>query len=417
MADHQHNDPLEEFFKKKVREYDITYNEEDWNKLEKRLEASDKSLIRQRIRYVAAAAVALLFSILAYVTYQQQMTINDLNERLTSNQTLPEYPELFTDVLPQNLFDFSPSPQPDETNESASEQNKVRNEETTPSEESGSHESENTQLLTIWNHNQVLENAALRERDLWVSDQVFSATITNEISAPALKNNGPSGFTPANTLDPYNEERSSYQAQQSFPTQNTSQLTVGLLGGPDLSTVGGFSEFYDPGYKMGLAVEYAITENLAISVGAIHSKVQYSASGSKYNPPQDYWSYGIIPDETVGVCFLIDIPMNLKYDFLHFEHSRIFATAGASSYIMLNEEYQFEYDTYSAGQQDRWQERTGSSHWMSNATFSLGYELDLNQKISLRAEPFIKVPMREVGWGNVKLYSMGSLLSINYNVF
>jgi hypothetical protein len=31
--------------------------------------------------------------------------------------------------------------------------------------------------------------------------------------------------------------------------------------------------------------------------------------------------------------------------------------------------------------------------------------------LSLSAEPFIRVPIREVGWGNVKLYSVGSFVS------
>ncbi len=84
---------------------------------------------------------------------------------------------------------------------------------------------------------------------------------------------------------------------------------------------------------------------------------------------------------------------------------------------MLNEDYQFKYNSYASGQQQSWQERTGTRQWMSNAVFSLGYEMDLRKNISLRVEPFIKVPMREVGWGKVKLYSMGSFISVNYNIF
>ena len=184
-----------------------------------------------------------------------------------------------------------------------------------------------------------------------------------------------------------------------------------------MSTVGGISNFYNPGYKIGISAEYALTKNLAVSVGAIHSRVQYTASGNDYNPPEGYWSYGAVPQETVGKCLLIDIPISLKYNVLHFDDSRIFASGGVSSYIMLNEDYRFDYGGYSSGQPQRWQERTGTRHWMSNAVFSLGYEMDLKSNISLRIEPFIKVPIQEVGWANVKLYSMGSFISVNYNIF
>jgi hypothetical protein len=47
----------------------------------------------------------------------------------------------------------------------------------------------------------------------------------------------------------------------------------------------------------------------------------------------------------------------------------------------------------------------------------VGYEFDLDRNISLRAEPFLRIPLREVGHANVNLYSVGSLVSINYNLF
>ncbi|NIV09990.1 MAG: hypothetical protein GWN62_01380, partial [Aliifodinibius sp.] len=81
MANEQHNDPLEEFFKKKVQEYDIEYEEDDWLKLERRLDAVEAVQNKQSYwkRYSAAAAIILLLSVLAYYTYQQQQTIDKLN--------------------------------------------------------------------------------------------------------------------------------------------------------------------------------------------------------------------------------------------------------------------------------------------------------------------------------------------------
>ncbi|CAN5348470.1 hypothetical protein BH23BAC3_BH23BAC3_14340 [soil metagenome] len=74
------------------------------------------------------------------------------------------------------------------------------------------------------------------------------------------------------------------------------------------------------------------------------------------------------------------------------------------------------YDGDDSGLIQNWSGRTGTRHWMSNASFSLGYELDLHPNWSLRAEPFIKTPLREVGWSNVKLFSAGSLVSLYYRL-
>jgi len=83
---------------------------------------------------------------------------------------------------------------------------------------------------------------------------------------------------------------------------------------------------------------------------------------------------------------------------------------------MQSEEYSFSYRAYQPGQEEGWSGKTGTSHWLSNAGFSIGYEFDVHSNWSMRVEPFIKVPVQEVGWGNVELYSMGSFISLNYKL-
>ncbi|MEX2603442.1 MAG: hypothetical protein WD361_04530, partial [Gracilimonas sp.] len=80
------------------------------------------------------------------------------------------------------------------------------------------------------------------------------------------------------------------------------------------------------------------------------------------------------------------------------------------------EDYRFEYDYSKPGQTESLSENSGKAHLLSNAGFSVGYELDIHQSWNLRVEPFIKIPLQEVGWGNVKLYSVGSFISINYKL-
>ena len=71
MANQEHNDPLEEFFKKKVREYDIEYKEDDLLKIEGKLDAAETTNNHKRYykHYSQSAAVILLLSILVHFTY------------------------------------------------------------------------------------------------------------------------------------------------------------------------------------------------------------------------------------------------------------------------------------------------------------------------------------------------------------
>jgi hypothetical protein len=181
-----------------------------------------------------------------------------------------------------------------------------------------------------------------------------------------------------------------------------------------LSTVGGVSNFDQPGFKGGVMAEYAFNKTFSLISGLAISNVKYKADGREYNPPQG-WNYGVMPDQTTAVCLVLDIPISLKANLFNFDRSRIFATTGLSSYIMLNEDYQFRYnDSNQAGLESSWSESTGTRHWFSNAGFSVGIEYDLSPTWSIRAEPHLKVPLKGVGWGNVDLYSMGSFVSLNY---
>ena len=427
MTNQEHNDPLEEFFKKKVREYDIEYKEEDWLKLESRLDAAQANNYRQSYwkRYSASAAVILLLSILAYYTYQQQQRIDQLNEQLVKSEKIINPQRSPIEILPDGLFDFSFPHDPSEVQSNdqfnpeqrsgnlADNSSKRDNEQ---SNQASNEDSEQESVLSDPNQKHIAltklpDSIQLSANDIGHNNETLAFN-TNKL-IPTNTTDRSTSISDA--LDPKNSTL--FNTQNQFSGRETPRLTVGLIGGPNLSTVGGISNFYDPGYKIGLSVEYNLSKNLALSVGAIHSKVQYTASGNDYNPPEEYWSYGELPSKTVGKCLLIDIPVSLKYNLVHFDHSRIFATGGVSSYIMLNEDYRFNYNSYTTGQQQRWQERTGTRHWMSNAVFSVGYEIDIRRHVSLRVEPFIKVPVREVGWANVKLYSMGSFISVNYNIF
>lgn len=416
--ENKNSDPLEQFFREKSKDYDIEYREEDWQKLEARLDEADRLHWQRRKRWVAAAVVAILFSVLAYITYDQQLKINQLTDKLNSQEQLTNVAP--TSEAPSN----KPAIPPDKEN--AENRNNETAEENDPTQENPAstitNEPSPQNESTFDNKSQ--ENEPENRNTLALSGLAFKekALVIAKAStgfdgrSPAISAIKPADSPPSGNLFAYNSSQSTDQEPKLLAPRQFPRFSLGFVVGPDLSTAGSMSDFYDPGYKIGVSAEYNITQNLAISVGLQRTKVQYLASGNDYSPPQGYWSYGVRPNETLGECILIDIPVSLKYNVMHFQHSRLYATAGLSSYVMLDEDYRFTYKNNQPGLKQRWHERTGTTHWMSNATLSVGYELDFTQTLSLRAEPFLKLPLKEVGWGNVNLYSVGSLVSINYKI-
>ncbi|MDX1639790.1 MAG: hypothetical protein R3281_17655, partial [Balneolaceae bacterium] len=206
------------------------------------------------------------------------------------------------------------------------------------------------------------------------------------------------------------------ESQETASTRSSGPLAVGFIFGPDLSSAGSFANFTDPGFQVGLALQYRVFDHLSISTGVVHSSVNYLAGRDDYRPPYGYWTNGIAADQTAAQCAILEIPVSITYDVMQFSESALYASAGLSSYIMLSEEYRFRYTNPDPSLVSGWSGETGSRHWFSNATFSAGYEFTLFENWSLRAGPYLKLPLKRVGWGNVELYSVGTSISLNFGL-
>lgn len=428
MADvEKNNDPLERFFKNHSSDYDIDYNEQDWQKLEKKLDLADeKYAYQQRIRWMAAAAV-LLFCFLAYFTYQNYSSIKQISDQL-AGETIPEMEQNTGDGLPgqtdaqpeekSTVGEMATSDDSDQGNNSGNLnsttskqlQNKSAGE-IAETKYSGQTNQKTTEFSGAVNPTEVQYISTISCREC----TSVSSEIEKESDDYVAAFSSSYERNIAGEQDEF-KNRSLQNDNVKTGYRTSSPVALGFVFGPDLSTVGSISNFENPGYKIGLRVELNLGSRLALTTGFVHANVRYTAQGREYKPPGGYWTNGVVARETFAECALIDIPISLKFDFLQFDRSRLFATAGLSSYIMLNEDYRFRYDSDNPNLTREWSDRTGTRHWFSNASFSLGYEFDLLPNWSIQAEPFVRLPLKEVGWGNVKLYSVGSFISFNYKL-
>jgi hypothetical protein len=85
---------------------------------------------------------------------------------------------------------------------------------------------------------------------------------------------------------------------------------------------------------------------------------------------------------------------------------------GISSFIMKKESYDYQYKT-PAGQTWNYLKEISNEnkHFFSVLTLSGGYQYKINNRISLIAEPYIKLPLKGIGYGAIKLNSAGLLFT------
>ena len=183
--------------------------------------------------------------------------------------------------------------------------------------------------------------------------------------------------------------------------------------GPDISAVG----FHNPGnvqLQYGIGAAYALTKNLTVRTGFYAGNKKYDADSSDYRMP-----YPINKLEKVEAdCFVYEIPVSLVYNFNKVKSHNWFIGASVSSYIMKEETYGYYYKN--TWNQPQYYDRTyknENTHLFSVVGLSGGYQYRLSDRLSLLAEPYIKVPVSGIGVGKVKLDNTGVLFTISYKPF
>ena len=192
-----------------------------------------------------------------------------------------------------------------------------------------------------------------------------------------------------------------------------SRFALGVMLGPDLSSIG-LSDYRSPGFNLGLNLEYYIIPKLTINGGAIIGTKKYMAKGREYGKGRGLWTRGVVPDTTMGQCTVLDIPINLRYYPLGGKRHKLFLSSGISSYIFLTENYEFIYEMNAPDLIQGWNGKNEVQNYFGILNLSLGYQLALPNNFFLQVEPYFKLPLAKVGFGNVDLMTTGVFFTAKY---
>lgn len=193
-------------------------------------------------------------------------------------------------------------------------------------------------------------------------------------------------------------------------------LSAKIMLAPDFSFIN-FNQFTNPGSVVGAMIEYRFNNRLSIQLGAMRSVKLYGATGAQYQWPAYWYSQKVRPTSVDANCKVLDIPLNLRYDFTQGAKSRWFVSSGLSSYMMLNEKYDYNYPAGSTNiKWYKWNGSTGN-YWLGVLNISAGFERQIGKHFTLQAEPYLKTPMADVGFGKIRLRSAGFFMSMRYRLF
>lgn len=191
-------------------------------------------------------------------------------------------------------------------------------------------------------------------------------------------------------------------------------LAVNIGISPDLSTIG-LQHFTRPGTAWKIMAQYRLNNSFSIEAGMVRSLKVYDAYPGDYSWPYS-WKQSVLPTSVSADCRVLEIPLNLRYDVKKGERFDWFVTGGATAYKMLNEKYVYNYEAPDPSiRWYKWEGKTGW-YWASHLNASVGVERKISRRISILAEPYLRIPIKKVGFGKVNLFTSGLWISMKYRI-
>jgi hypothetical protein len=198
--------------------------------------------------------------------------------------------------------------------------------------------------------------------------------------------------------------------------KNRFDLALTVSAGPDVSSVG----FARPGklrpvYGAGISLSYG--KNFSISTGYYSVRKIYKAGATDYKFPYLPSNYSYLYEIDAN-CKVTEIPLTLTWNFKEEGRGNWFFSAGASSFLMKRETYDYLYK-YPSGQVQTYTKVFGNKnqHIFSVVSLSGGYRKNISNSVFVSAEQYFKIPTGGVGAGKIDLNSTGLLFTIGIRPF
>lgn len=186
-------------------------------------------------------------------------------------------------------------------------------------------------------------------------------------------------------------------------------LYIGAVAGIELNNIKS-QQMTKVGFNGGIVAGWRFTSQFAAETGMSISRKNYYSTGKYFNPKQGMMPAGMEVLSLEGSSTILEIPLTLKYNFT--TGKKFYVAAGSSSFLLAKEK-----NNYHAMMSGTPMEMTATYNQESFYPFAslnlgLGFEQPLDKNIFLRIEPYIQVPVKRIGVGQMPVTSTGIHLFI-----
>ena len=417
----ENENDIDQLFRQGLNEPEIPFNELDWEKMERKLDAQEPKKLIPLWVYTASGIAAVLAVFLTWIIFSPEPSKQIKNNQSLTKTHSKDQPAKQKPLINQVLPDLKDTVISDQQlavaplrfvspSGTATPIKKAIDELFSPAV-SGSKIQEPVVKPAGVNKTTVDESIA----------KVVPGAVKENKGQMALKNESDSAAlirkanALANSKDVYGRveqqeiESSVRKKMESALTQKQHDLILSALAAPDISTVKS-SKPSKISTNLGMTATYAFTQKISVTSGAVYSKKYYNYGNSGDNPSGNTW-------EVDADCNVLDIPLNVNYKILHKKKLSVSVNTGLSSYFMLKEKYQYTVGQPGAEKVTNVEFDNQNQHIFGIANVSVSFDHQISDNVSVGVQPFAKLPLTGIGNNNANLKSAGVSFSLNIGLF
>ncbi len=194
----------------------------------------------------------------------------------------------------------------------------------------------------------------------------------------------------------------------SVKSQKNKETYYGVAGAIQISAVkaGGLNK---PALQAGIIVGYKLNQRLSLESGIILSKRNYQSSGENFNMKnmQSSMPTGMKIISLTGQSKLLEIPVQASWHFEIGSHKSVYIKSGVSSYFINSENNQ--YKTMLNGIEGSMVGSYKENKFYPAAALNIavGFQKKISTSIGLKVEPFIQLPLKGMGVGELPFKNAG----------
>jgi len=198
------------------------------------------------------------------------------------------------------------------------------------------------------------------------------------------------------------------------------QVILSVLAAPDVNSVNRFSNGSQVGSNFGLQFSMQLSKRISISSGAFYAAKLYETSTANYKPQTANWwasKFGSTgkPDQVTADCKVLDIPLNINYLLFNKGANKLSFGTGLSSYFMLSEAYHFNFADPAVNSAD-FRINNRNQHLFGLVNLNATYERKVNNRLGILVQPYLKLPITQIGFGQVDLRSTGVAAGFSWDI-